>query len=123
MVTLTEGMHTGEFIGEMAMGIGYHSDPATIASGKKLVAGHIVGQITASKKYVELAPAAADGSQTAAGILYAGVDASANDAPGVIVKRGPMAVNANDLTFPAGISEADKAAALAALLGLGIKAA
>lgn len=123
MVTLTEGMHTGEFIGEMALGIGFHTDEGVILADENLVAGHVVGQITASKKYVELDPAASDGSQTAAGIIYGAVKATGADKKGLIVKRGPMTVNINDLTFPTGISEANKAAAITALLALGIKAA
>lgn len=44
MVTLTEGMHEGEFIGELAMGIGYHVDAVTLDTGN-LVAGAVLGAI------------------------------------------------------------------------------
>lgn len=45
MTTLTEGMHEGEFIGELAMGIGYHVDAVTVITGQNLVAGAVVGSI------------------------------------------------------------------------------
>lgn len=41
MVTLTEGMHEGEFIGELAMGIGFHVDEITLDTGD-LVAGQLL---------------------------------------------------------------------------------
>lgn len=44
MTTLTEGMHEGEFIGELAMGIGYHVDAITLDTGN-LVAGAVLGAI------------------------------------------------------------------------------
>lgn len=44
MVTLTEGMHDGEFIGELAMGVGYHIDAITLDTGN-LVAGAVLGAI------------------------------------------------------------------------------
>lgn len=42
MATLTEGMHEGEFIGELALGIGYHVDAITLKSGEDLVAGAVL---------------------------------------------------------------------------------
>lgn len=44
MATLTEGMHEGEFIGELAMGIGYHVDAVTLDTGN-LAAGTVLGTI------------------------------------------------------------------------------
>lgn len=44
MTTLTEGMHEGEFIGELAMGIGWHVDAITLDTGN-LVAGAVLGAI------------------------------------------------------------------------------
>lgn len=45
MTTLTEGMHEGEFIGELAMGIGYHVDEITLKSGNDLSAGTVLGAV------------------------------------------------------------------------------
>lgn len=121
MTTITEGRHTGEFIGELAMGPGYHMDPVTIVSGQNLVAGAVVGKITASGKYQALATSGTTGAENAAGILFGAVNASAADTAGVVLLRGPALVNATDLTWPAGISGPQKTAAIAALLALGIK--
>lgn len=125
MAALTEGMHEGEFIGELAMGIGYHVDEVTVLSGQNLVAGTVVGAQTSGGKYVAYDNAGTDdGRRTVAGVLVAAVDASGGDAPGKVLKRGPAMINLNDLTWAAGIDAAEKTAALASLLALtGIKAA
>lgn len=44
MATLTEGMHEGEFIGELAMGVGYHVDAVTLEP-VDLAAGTVLGTI------------------------------------------------------------------------------
>lgn len=67
-----------------------------------------------SKDYVLHNPAAIDGSEKAAGILFDGVDASLAPQPGVAIVR--MAeVNGDELTWKTGISAADKAAAIESL--------
>lgn len=121
MTILTEGQHEGEFIGEMAMGIGYHVDTGTLASGNNLKAGAVVA--TVSNKYVEYNGGGSDGSQTVTGILMGNVNAGAGDKSCTVFKRGPAVVNKNDLQFAAGQTTNNKNAAFAALLGLGIKAA
>ncbi len=45
MAALTEGMHEGEFIGELAMGIGYHVDAITLKTTANLVAGAALGVV------------------------------------------------------------------------------
>ena len=64
-------------------------------------------------------PAAADGSQIAAGILNDAVDASAADAEGVAVVR-LAEVNAAELIWPAGITAGQKTTALGQLVALNI---
>lgn len=124
MTTLTEGKHTGEFLGELAMGLGYHIDNITVLSGQNLVAGAVLGKVTASGKYVAYDNAGTDdGRRTAAGILYASADASAGDKAGAALLRGPAMVNKNDLTWAAGVDASEQAAAIAQLLtSTGIKA-
>lgn len=124
MATLTEGKHDGEFIGELAMGPGYHIDDVTVLSGQNLVAGAVVGIVTASGKIVAYDNAGTDdGRRTAAGILFAPVNASGGDLPGRVLRRGPAMVNKNDLTWAAGVDATEQAAALARLLtSTGIKA-
>jgi hypothetical protein len=80
----------------------------------------VLGKITTGGKYTGLAPAATNGSQNAAGIIWAGVDASAADAPGVVVLRGPAIVNRHEIVWPAGATEAQITAATTALATIGI---
>jgi len=121
MPTLTEGKHTGEFIGEYTMGIGYHVDNRTILSGQNLTPCVVVGTVTASSKDKILAPASVNGDQIASGIMFEGANATAGDVIGQVVRRGPMFVNRNDLVWPVGISAPNLATAIAQLLALGIK--
>lgn len=123
MATLNEGRHAGEFIGELAMGIGYHTEPVTVLADQVLSAGHVVGIVAASGKYVAYDNAGTDdGRRTVAGILFDNVNATGADKPGVVLRRGPAIVNKNDLVWAAGIDAAEQAAAITALMALGIKA-
>jgi hypothetical protein len=116
-------MHEGEFIGELAMGVGYHVDAVTVLSGQNLVAGTVVGIVTASGKYVAYDNVGTDdGRRSVAGILVGDVNASAADKAGKVLRRGPAMVNKNDLTWAAGIDASEKATAITAMLALGIKA-
>lgn len=65
-------------------------------------------------KVTILTPAALDGTQNAYGILTSSVDASAADTAGAAVVRSALVKDAG-LGWPAGISAAEKAAALAQL--------
>lgn len=98
MAALTEGMHEGEFIGELAMGIGYHIKEVTLLSGQNLAAGRVVGKITTGGKYKAYDNTLSDGAEVAAGIMYAAVNATAGDVTNArIMFRGPATVNGNDL--------------------------
>ena len=120
MTTLTEGKHAGGFLVWEVLR-DYTRETVTIASGAgKLEPGTVLGKITTGGKYTVLAPAATNGSQNAAGILWAGVDASAADAPGVVVLRGPAIVNRHELVWPDGATGAQITAATTALAALGI---
>jgi hypothetical protein len=124
MATLNEGRHSGEFIGELALGQGYHCDEVTVLSGQNLVAGAVVGRQTTGGKYVAYDNAGTDdGRRTVAGILVGAVNASGGDAIGLVLRRGPAMVNKNDLTWAAGVDASEQAAAITEMLTLlGIKA-
>ena len=120
MTTLTEGKHAGGFLVWEVLR-DYTRETITIASGAgKLEPGTVLGKITTGGKYTGLAPAATNGSQNAAGILWAGVDASSADASGVVLLRGPALVNQHELVWPEGATEAQITAATTALAALGI---
>ena len=106
MTTLTEGKHAGGFL-VWETSRDYTRETVTITSGAgKLEPGTVLGKITTGGKYTGLAPAATNGSQNAAGIIWAGVDASAADAPAVVLLRGPAIVNRHEIVWPAGATEA-----------------
>ena len=118
MTTLTEGKHAGGFLVWEALR-DYTRETVTIASGT-LEPGTVLGRITASGKYAAHDPAALDGSETAAAILWAGADASGGEVAAVALVRGPAIVNRHDLAIAGTPSEAEIAAAHAALALAGI---
>ena len=122
MPTLTEGKYEGEFIGQLAMGIGYHVDEVTLISGQNLAAGAVVAIITASGKYTAYDNASGTAAiNTAAGILIGAVNATAGDVTNArVLRRGPAIVNNNDLGWAAN-DATGITAGRADLLALGIK--
>lgn len=120
MSTLTETNHAGGFfVWEVLRD--YTRDTVTIASGAgKLEAGTVLGKLSSGGKYTPLSPGASNGSQTAAGILWASVDATSEDATGVILLRGPAIVNRSEVLFASTATEAQVTSASTALAALGI---
>lgn len=117
-MALTETNRAGEFIISEGNGT-YSREAITVVSGQNLAAGTIVGKITASGKYKAYDDDNVDGSEAAAGILYAAVDASGGDAPGVIICR--QAEVADSLLVWASTNDSgDKTAGKADLAALGI---
>lgn len=114
---LYEAFHDGGFIVSQANG--HRSVDRGTLSGSKLLAGTVLGQVTASGKWVILAPAADDGSQNAAGFSYATVDASTADKTGTVVVRDAE-VNGNEIIWPAGITGPQKTTALGKLAALSL---
>ncbi|NEU15133.1 head decoration protein [Methylobacterium sp. BTF04] len=89
----------------------FSRDTAIIASGAgKLKTGTVLAQVTATGKYVPVAAAGSDGSQTATAVLFTGVDATSADAKAVIVSRHAI-VSHNGLTYGPTITDAAKRAA------------
>ena len=120
MTTLTEGKHAGGFLVWEVLR-DYTRDTVTVASGAgKLEPGTVLAKITTGGKYTVLTPGTSNGSQNAAGILWAGVDAADADAPGVVILRGPAIVNRHEIIWPEGATEAQITAATTALAALGI---
>lgn len=88
MNTKTDHLGTGAFL--KSEGPGHISrDTIVIASGSGVVlAGTVLGKLTASGKYAPYNDDGADdGTRTAAAILYADVDATLVDAPAVGITR------------------------------------
>ena len=100
----------------------YSRDNVTVASGQVLVTGQVVGRIDATGKIAAYNPNATDGTQKAVGIMAMDVDASAGDAPGVIIARHAVIVDANNLVWAGAPTAEQKKAAIAQLKALGIVA-
>ena len=81
----------------------------------------VLGRVTATGKYVNLAPAANDGSQNAAGVAYDTATAAVGvDDVVTVLARGPMILRQDMLVFPNGTTAPQIAAAIAQLTALGI---
>lgn len=109
----------------MAGGAGTYTGPIKFAVADGAT-DFVVGDgfdITVSglvEKWVQLAPAATDGSQIAAGLLAADVTApNGTDAAGVAIVRHATYLSGK-VTWPAGITNAQKAIAIAQLKALSV---
>lgn len=126
MTTLTEGNYTGDVVlweedahqARKAVTIASGAN----AAGSPVKIGTVVGEITASGKYVPHAPGASDGSETVAGVLVQSkVDASTADAPGVIIERDAQVRRAALIFHADTDTEGERDAVCAALEALGVR--
>lgn len=121
MDTLTQDRNAGAGHYVVSEANGYRSrEQAIIAAGSgKLRAGTVLGRVTVGGKLKPLAPAASDGTEKAAAILWQGCDATTEDVRRTITARDSE-VHANVLTFAVGTTDQQKTAAMANLAALGI---
>lgn len=98
---------------------GWTKEKATLLAGTDYPLGTVLSKLAG--KYQALDPAAVDGTEKAVAVLGERVDATAADAPGVVIARGAT-LELNELVWPADITEPQKATALAELNTLGIVA-
>ena len=96
-MSLTQGKFTGEFV--LSEGNGSISRDQIVISSTAgaLVPGTVLGKVTASGEYVAYNNTAEDGSEVAAGILYAAAPDSAADQKAVAIVRHAE-VQASELT-------------------------
>lgn len=99
----------------------YSRDQIVLASGNNLLLGAVLGVVTASGKYAEFDPAAADGRENAKAVLIQDTDASVADADTVALRRH-AAVSKAALVWKTGTTAPQIAAALAQLEAIGIVA-
>lgn len=98
----------------------YSRETVTIASGEGVLpAGAVLGKITSGGKYAWYDNAASDGTQAAAAVLFAEVDATSADVQAVVHVRHAE-VWADRLAFIAGADSTAITAGKADLLALGI---
>lgn len=92
----------------------------TIADGSNdFAAGDSFAITLTGGDFEQLDPTEDDGAQIAAGILLATTNATSADTPCVVIARNAE-VNANEIVWPSGITDAQKATATAQLLARGL---
>ncbi|MFU0503645.1 head decoration protein [Pseudaminobacter sp. NGMCC 1.201702] len=118
MAQLNENRGTANFLVSEANGMYRSREEGTVAAGVApgLLAGTILGKLTAGGNYVRYDPAAATGAEDIAGILF---EAAVGTVKRTIVVRD-CEVNGAHLIYQAGADDAAKATANAALAALGI---
>lgn len=117
MPNRVEGRHPAEFVIAESPG-DFSRENITVIAGQNLTGATVLGLITASGKYTTLNPAAADGSQNAAGILRADCNATSADTRAVAYVRD-VTVNASDLNWGT-LNAGQITTAKAQLVALGI---
>jgi hypothetical protein len=85
-------------------------ESVTLLAGSNYPVGAVLGRITASGKYKLATSGGSDGAQTAAAVLLYATDATAADAIGIVVMRGPAIVSKAALVFDATVDDAPKTA-------------
>jgi hypothetical protein len=118
MPALNESNTLGDLLKYEAPNL-FSRESITVSAGANLTLGTVLGRVTASGKYVILAPAASDGSQTAAAVLLGDAAAASADAKGLILARHGIVAD-HALVWPGGITNAQKTAAIAQLEVKGI---
>ena len=88
----------------------YCRESVTLLAGTNYPLGAVLGQITASGKYKLSPDTGTDGAEVAVAVLIEAVDATAADAVGLIVARGPVIVSKAQLNFDATVGTAAKIA-------------
>jgi hypothetical protein len=119
MPTFTEAVRAGEFIISDAPGRQSYDKVTIAAGGGLMVAGTVLGLVTATGKYKlhDNQTPAVDGTQTAVAVLYDDVDATA-DVTATIVNR-QAEVNGAQLTWKSTISAPNKVLGIAQLAANG----
>lgn len=119
MPLITQGRNLGDVLKYEAPNL-YSREAATVAAGQNLTIGTVLGRATADGKLSALDPAATDGTETAAAVLATDTDATLIDRDDAIAIVRHAIVARGALTWPAGITAPQKAAAEAQLVALGI---
>jgi hypothetical protein len=114
MSPVTEGQHAGEFIlHEPSPGISRENVTVTVPASTTLAPGMVLGQLSASGKYVPYDDDETDGRETAVAILFGELkndQGSPQDMAGVAVAR-LAAVRKSDLQWASSVESAEKTAA------------
>ena len=86
----------------------YTRETVTLLAGTNYALGAVLGVVTASGKYMLSPDTGATGEEVAVAVLLEAVDATAADAIGLVLARGPAIVSKAHLVFDATVSTAAK---------------
>ncbi|HRW16409.1 MAG: head decoration protein [Amaricoccus sp.] len=107
MPVLTQTPSLGDLL-KYELNANYCREAVTLKAGTSYPLGAVLGRITASGKH-RLSPAAQvvgdEGAETAVAVLIEAVDATAADATGLVVARGPAIVSKAALAFDASVDQ------------------
>jgi len=107
MATLTQSPTMGDIL-KYDDNPDYTRETVTLLTGTNYAIGSVLGIVTASGKYKLSSDSGTDGSQVAVAVLLEAVDATAADAAGVILARGPSIVSKAQLVYDSTVSTAAK---------------
>ena len=120
MSVLTQPPSMGDVL-KYELNPNFTRDSVTLLAGANYPVGAVLGRIATSGKLKLSTATGTDGAQTAAGVLLYAVDATAADATGIVLVRGPALVSKATLVFDASVDDATKTATKhAQLTALGI---
>lgn len=103
MPTLTQAPSQGDVV-KIQFDPNYTNEAITLLLGTNYKAGSVLGKITATGKYKLAVVGAVDGSAVAVAVLLNPADATAVDATGVILARGPAIVSKAALVFDVSVN-------------------
>ena len=103
MPTLTQAPSQGDVV-KFQIDPNYTNEAITLLLGTNYKSGSVLGKITATGKYKLAVVGAVDGSAVAVAVLLNPVDATAADATGVILARGPAVVSKAALVFDVSVN-------------------
>jgi hypothetical protein len=110
MPVLTQKPTLGDLL-KYELNASYNREVVTLKAGTNYAAGSVLGRITTSGVY-RLSPHAVvagdEGAEVAVAVLVEAVDATAGQAKGVVVARGPAIVSKDQLVFDASVNDAAK---------------
>ena len=86
----------------------YTREVITLLQGTPYPVGSVLGQITASGKYKMATATGSDGAQNASAVLLYAVDATLEDATGIVLVRGPAIVSREGLAYDGTVDDATK---------------
>ena len=120
MTALNEPLNLGDLLKYEEDCLNFSRDQVTVAVGQTLELGAVVGRVAATGKVKRFDPAASDGTEIPAGILLGAIDASLIERDNGLLLARHGIVATHGVTWPAGITAEQKAAAVAALEARGI---